>query len=663
VTPPDDAAVREPDLELVDRVLAAAVDAIGGTPREGQQAMAHAVASALGSGEHLLVQAGTGTGKSLAYLVPALAQGGTVVVATATIALQTQLVDRDLPILVEAVAPVLGRTPRFAVLKGRQNYVCAHRLVGGQEAEADQDAMFDAEAFDPASTSLMGRDAQRLRTWAATTTTGDRLDLEPAVDPRVWRAFSVSSRECLGSRCPQVEECFAEKAREQARTADIVVTNHALLTIGALEGVPVLPEHDAVVVDEAHELVDRATSSATKELTVALVERTVRRVRRFADDAAAELVEDAAAALGEALAETEAGRIVEPVGALFTALALVRDAARGALSAVASTGDEGEAAARQQVRADLAEVHEVAGRLVALTPSDVAWLDADARGGRALRVAPLSVAELLRSALFDTTPVVLTSATLELGGSFDAVAASVGLERDEDGWAGLDVGSPFDHARQGILYVAAHLAPRGRGGRLGDDTIDEIVGLVEAAGGRTLGLFSSRWAAEAAADAVRERIGVPLLTQWDAPVPQVVGRFAAEPRTCLFGTLSLWQGVDVPGTACTLVLIDKIPFPHPDDPLLAARQQAVDQAGGSGFMSVSVPRAALLLAQGVGRLIRSDEDRGVVAILDPRLRTARYGGYLMRSLPPYWTTDDPERVRASLRALDDAATIADASSG
>jgi ATP-dependent DNA helicase DinG len=562
---------------------------------------------------------------------------------------------------VEAVAPVLGRTPTFAVLKGRANYLCLQRLGGGEGADPDQGDMFGDEAFDPSSTSPLGREAQRVRAWATATTTGDRLDLEPAVDGRVWRAFSVSSRECLGSRCPQVDECFAEKARERARTADIVVTNHALLTIGALEGVPVLPEHDAVIVDEAHELVDRATSSATKELSVAMVERCVRRVRRFADDAAADLLEDAAAALAAALSEATPGRITEPVGALFTGLALVRDAARGALSAIASTGDDGEAAARQQVRADLAELHEVAGRLVALTASDVAWLDADARGGRALRVAPLSVAGLLRSALFDTTTVVMTSATLELGGSFDAVAAAGGLERSGEDWRGLDVGSPFDHPRQGILYVAAHLAPRGRAGKLGDDTVDEIVGLVEAAGGRTLGLFSSRWAAEAAADAVRDRIGVPLLTQWEAPVPHLVSRFAAEPRTCLFGTLSLWQGVDVPGTACTLVIIDKIPFPHPDDPLLAARQQAVDEAGGSGFMAVSVPRAALLLAQGVGRLIRSDEDRGVVAVLDPRLRTARYGGFLVRSLPPFWTTDDGARVRDSLRALDDAATIADAS--
>jgi ATP-dependent DNA helicase DinG len=652
-------------------VLDAAVTAIGGTERAGQLAMAQAVAASLDTGKHLLVQAGTGTGKSLAYLVPALLHGDRVVVATATIALQTQLVDRDLPTLIDAIEPLLGRRPTFAVLKGRNNYVCRHRLDGApSEADTDQAEMFDAEAFDAASTSPMGREAQRLRDWAKTTPTGDKLDLEPAVDGRVWRAFSVSSRECLGSKCPSVNDCFAEQARERAKEADVVVTNHALLTIGALEGVPVLPEHDAVIVDEGHELVERATSSATRELTATMIDRCVRRATRLGGDEAGALLEEASAALTLALGEMEAGRVTEPVGSLFTALVLTRDAARSALSAVGDGGSDGEGAARQQLKADLDELYDVSGRMVTLTEFDVAWLDVDARTGRTLRVAPLSVAGLLRAALFNTTTVIMTSATLELGGSFDAVAASVGLPAggvstqagDGGAWSGLDVGSPFDHAKQGILYVAAHLPARGASGSLAPEVLDEIVELVGAAGGRTLGLFSSRWAAQAAADAVRDRIGVPLLTQWDAPVPQVVARFAAEPRTCLFGTLSLWQGVDVPGTSCTLVLIDKIPFPRPDDPLVAARQKAVDDAGRSGFMAVSVPRAALLLAQGVGRLIRSDDDRGVVAVLDPRLRTARYGSYLVASLPPFWSTTDPERVRASLSALDDAATIADASS-
>ena len=677
----------------LDRVLEIAVGAIGGQTREGQQQMAAAVEHALLSGEHLLVQAGTGTGKSLAYLVPALLHHETVVVATATIALQTQLVDRDLPALVDAIAPALGRRPTFAVLKGRSNYLCLSRVMdgpsdpagaGGSEAMFAVDELVEpgaaARTIDESSASPMGQQVRALRAWADETQTGDRLELLTPVDDRVWRAFSVSGRECMGQSCPQVQDCFAELAREKAREADIVVTNHSLLAIGALENVPVLPEHSAVVVDEAHELIDRATSAATRELSVSMVERAAQRSRRPAGRDSADLLVEAAGALADALLTREAGRIERPDGSLFTAITLVRDSARAVLSAMgpatSGPGDSSpDAGARQVAKADLDELFETAGDLLALDERTVAWLEVDERRGRRLLMAPLSVARLLRQSLFANSTVVLTSATLQLGGGFDALAASVGLVTSGPGaesekadakpmrWTSLDVGSPFDYARQGICYVAAHLPARtGRQGSDGlpPEFLDEVVELIGAAGGRTLGLFSSKWAAQLAADAVRSRVGVPLITQWDAPLPQLIDQFTAEPRTCLFGTLSLWQGVDVPGAACTLVIIDKIPFPRPDDPLVAARQRAVDDAGRSGFMAVSVPRAALLLAQGAGRLIRSTGDKGVVAILDPRLRTARYGAYLMRTMPDFWTTTDPEVVRASLRALDDVATIDEA---
>ena len=672
------------------QVLAVAVAAIGGQPREGQQQMADAVEHSLLTGEHLLVQAGTGTGKSLAYLVPALLHHETVVVATATIALQTQLVDRDLPALVDAIAPVLGRRPTFAVLKGRSNYLCLSRVMdggpsdpaaaGGSEAMFDADELIEADAaargLDANSSSPLALQARQLRAWAEETDTGDRLELMTPVDDRVWRAFSVSGRECMGQSCPQVQDCFAELAREKARQADVVVTNHSLLAIGALENVPVLPEHSAVVVDEAHELIDRATSAATRELSVASVERAAQRSRRPAGRESADLLAEAAGALADAYLTMEPGRIERPVGSLFTAISLVRDSARAVLSAMGpatgGTGDSSaDAGARQVAKADLDELFETAGDLLALDEHTVAWLDVDERRGRRLMMAPLSVAGLLRKSLFANTTVVLTSATLQLGGGFDALASSVGLTGGADRspgdkplrWTALDVGSPFDYGKQGICYIASHLPARvGRGGPQGlaPEFLDEVVELISAAGGRTLGLFSSKWAAQLAADAVRTRVGVPLITQWDAPLPQLIDRFTAEPRTCLFGTLSLWQGVDVPGYPCTLVIIDKIPFPRPDDPLVAARQRAVDDAGRSGFMAVSVPRAALMLAQGAGRLIRTTTDRGVVAILDPRLRTARYGAYLMRSMPPFWITDDPAVVRASLTALDDVATIHEA---
>jgi ATP-dependent DNA helicase DinG len=287
--------------------------------------------------------------------------------------------------------------------------------------------------------------------------------------------------------------------------------------------------------------------------------------------------------------------------------------------------------------------------------TDVVWLEHEEIRGSSrpvLRVAPLSVAELLRSRVFSRSTAVLTSATLTLGGSFDAMAAAWGLTADDDvRWRGLDVGSPFQHAKAGILYVAAHLPPPGRDGAGSAEQLSEIAELITAADGRTLGLFSSMRAARAAAEAMRERLSTPVLCQGDDSTSALVEQFSADPQTSLFGTLSLWQGVDVPGPSLSLVLIDRIPFPRPDDPLLGARQRAVAARGGNGFMAVAASHAALLLAQGSGRLLRRVTDRGVVAVLDSRMVTAGYGGYLRASLPPFWQTTNGEQVRQALRRL------------
>ena len=642
----------------LDDALDAAVSAIGGEPREGQRLMAQAVAHAIESGEHLLVQAGTGTGKSLAYLVPALLHSVTdkqpVIVATATIALQRQLVERDLPQLVEALAPVLGHRPEFAILQGRHNYACLHRLSEG----APDEGADDGTLFDPAPSTALGRDVVRIRAWADETETGDRDEIVPAPLDRAWRALSVTAHECVGpSRCSYAAECFSERARERARNADVVVTNHAMLTIDAFSGIPLLPEHRVVVVDEAHELVDRATGAITDELTAAMVERAARRIKRYVAAETAEALTLAAEALEEALREAEPGRVDQARGLLFDALTAVRDVGHMALTETSGRDkgadpQDGPDAARVQARAAIEELHEIAGRVVAAGSDDVVWITHSERRPPALWRAPLSVSGLLREKLFDTAAVVLTSATLELGGSFDSVAATLGLVGDEaPSWQGIDVGSPFDYGRQAILYVARSLPAPGRDG-LSEAFLVELAELIEAAGGRTLGLFSSQRAAEQAAAQMRERLTVPVLCQGDDSTAELVRQFSADPATCLFGTLSLWQGVDVPGPACQLVVIDRIPFPRQDDPLVKARQ---DAAGPAGFMAVSAAGAALLLAQGAGRLIRSSTDRGVVAVLDSRLATARYGGFLRRSLPPFWPTDDPEQVRRSLRALDAAA--------
>jgi len=677
-------------LPEVPALLAAAVTALGGQQRDGQLAMAQAVAKAVRTGEHLAVQAGTGTGKSLAYLVPAIRHAvereSTAVVSTATIALQRQLVDRDLPRLADALEPLLGRRPTFAILKGRRNYLCLHKLQTGPTDEPD-----DATLFDPFAASAMGRQVKRLHEWAETTETGDRDELVPGVGEQAWRQVSVSARECLGlSKCPVGTDCFAEKARAEAGKVDVVVTNHALLAIDALENGIVLPEHDLVVVDEAHDLVDRVTGVATAELTAGMISTAAKRCARLIDQAIADRLAEAGDGLAIALSDAPAGRWERLPEAVGTVLAATRDAASGCRTALgtARSGhpnpgrreDADNATARKLALALLDEVHDTAVRLLAAFAEDspaarheVVWLADEERRGLVLRVAPLAVGGLLRDRLFARCTIVLTSATLALGGAFDVLARQWGLppstsastqgeakpvngmateKSPEPGprWAGLDVGSPFEYQRSAILYVARHLPPPGRDG-LPPTYLDEIEQLVNAAGGRTLGLFSSMRAARQAADELRERLAVPVLCQGEDATSALVAKFAADESTCLFGTLSLWQGVDVPGRALQLVIVDRIPFPRPDDPLTSARQRAVDARGGNGFMTVAASHAALRLAQGAGRLVRTMTDRGVVAVLDPRLATARYGSFLRASLPPFWHTTDPEVVRAALRRI------------
>ncbi|GAB2874292.1 ATP-dependent DNA helicase [Nocardioides pacificus] len=651
----------------VREVLGSAVSALGGSERGGQIQMAEAVADAMEQGQHLLVQAGTGTGKSLGYLVPSLLHHDRVVVATATLALQHQLVERDLPRLVEAVGDLVDDTS-YAVLKGRSNYACLHRIREG--VPDDQGALVDLPE------SSQGAEVLKLRAWAEEEAeragTGER-DAAPRHTERIWRQVSVSARECLGAaKCAYGAECFAERAKERAGKSQLIITNHSLLAIDAIEGVPMIPDYDVVVIDEAHELTARVTQAATDEITVNEIERASRRAQRHVDGDQADELGDAAEALRSALDALDPGRIQRMSEELSDALVLVRDAARACISAFAKDG-EGEAdAGKTQAKGMVQELFTHAERMAADLDSDVLWLsEARDRIPARLCVAPLQVWGQMRDKLLSEKTVVFTSATLMLGGDFNSVATSVGLkpsERDSvlgeradsppEGvlpWRGLDVGSPFDYGRQGILYVARHLPPPGRDG-LGERQLDEIVELIDASDGRALGLFSSRRAAEAAAEAVRTRLPhLTTLAQGDAQLPELAKQFVEDPHTCLFGTLSLWQGLDVPGDTCQLVLIDRIPFPRPDDPLMSARQQAVDKSGGNGFMQVAATHAALLLAQGAGRLIRTTSDKGVVAVLDPRLATARYGGFLKASLPAMWPTTDPAVVRKALKRLSETA--------
>jgi ATP-dependent DNA helicase DinG len=635
--------------ERVEELLRTAVESLGGETREGQQHMAEAVASALNNGEHALIQAGTGTGKSLGYLVPAVAHAVAtnerIVISTATLALQRQIFTKDLPLVLDALEPVLGARPAVGLFKGRSNYLCVHKMDGGYPPEDD------TLPINLGPTSELGKQVARLHEWAAETDSGDRDDLVPGVPGRAWAQVSVSGRECLESRCPALERCFAQRARDQAAGARIVVTNHAVLGVQATSH-DMIGEHQVLIVDEAHELVQRITSSATHELTVLSVDRASRNARRVG--IATEQLDRAARSLDSALGEARIGRVRgELPDAVADALELVRQSARQVLTGLGKTDAGAELQGHAKVAtASVTEVFDVCEELLETSGSHVIWFaprDGDYGSNVAERIvaAPLNVAATIHDKLLADRSSIMTSATLALGGNFEAISRHLGV----DDAVTLDAGSPFAYERQGMLYVASHLPRPGQGG-IGDEALDELAALIEAAGGRTLGLFSSHKAAVTAAEAIRERLDVPVLYQLDDQLPTLMKEFAADPRACLFGSTALWQGIDVPGATSSLVVIDRIPFPRPDDPITQARTELVEEKGGNGFMAISATHAALLLAQGAGRLIRSVSDRGVVAVLDPRLATQRYGGFLARSMPPLWPTTDREVVLAALRRLD-----------
>ena len=652
----------------VRSALDAAVAAIGGAPREGQIEMAEAVANALTDRHHLMVQAGTGTGKSLAYLVPALVHGRKVLIATATLALQRQLVERDLPAVVPALEKELGREITYGIYKGVGNYVCLQKM-NSDEPDPDGEVLLEV--------SYLEKDAKRLQAWAKTPgVSGDRDDA-PDVDRRVWAANSLSGRECVGADvCNYGPQCFAALAKAKAQTADVVVTNHTLLAIEIVDSHPILPERDAVILDEAHEFMDRTTQAVTEELTSARVIRAAAMARKHMPGKLADAFTKAADNFHDAMADygdqirgdfAAQGRLEEIPSSLEAPIRKVKDAAAAIVQIINADDeiiDSDAVAERARVKGAVSEINTTCGKLLKMGNTHVLWYEPTFS---TLHLAPLSVSEVLRANLLTKTPVIATSATLTVGNGFDAMARSIGFvvgsDADSEGEDGdidpanvqmLDVGSPFDFANQGVLYMPKHLPEPGRDGP-GKEVLTELGELIDAAGGRTLALFSS-WRGVEAADAhlrdVLKELPITIITQkrGDAVGP-LVERFAKDETSILLGTMSLWQGVDVPGSSCILVAIDRIPFPRPDEPVMSARASLADAAGGSGFMQVSLPRAALLLAQGTGRLIRSVDDRGVVAILDSRIVTKRYGSVLLNSMPPLWRTSDRAVVIDSLRRL------------
>ena len=525
--------------------------------------------------------------------------------------------------------------------------------------------------------SSLGQDAKRLQAWAKTPgISGDRDDA-PDVDRRVWAANSLSGRECVGADvCAYGHQCFAALAKAKAALADVVVTNHTLLAIEIVESHPILPERDAVILDEAHEFMDRTTQAVTEELTGPRVSRAAAMARKHLPGKLSDAFTKAADAFDDAMDEhgqsvrfdtSLQGRLIDLPSGLEAPIRKVRESAQAIINSIAADEeivDSDAIAERARVKGAVNEVSTTAAKLLKLGKGQVLWYEPTFS---TLHLAPLSVSSVLRANLLTKTPVIATSATLTVGKGFDAMARNIGFvvgdETDTEVEEGdidpanvqmLDVGSPFDFANQGMLYLPKHLPEPGRDGP-SSQALTELGELIDAAGGRTLALFSS-WRGVEAADVhlrkVLAELPIKIITQkrGDAVGP-LVERFAQDETSILLGTLSLWQGVDVPGSACILVAIDRIPFPRPDDPVMSARSAEVDAGGGSGFMQISMPRAALMLAQGTGRLIRSVDDRGVVAILDSRIVTKRYGSVLLNSMPPLWRTSDAKIVKESLRRL------------
>jgi ATP-dependent DNA helicase DinG len=621
-------------LTLLDRITAHLPG--GGENRDGQRQMVAAVARTFSRREHAIIEAGTGVGKSLAYLVPAAMSGHRVVIATATKNLQDQLAQKDAP----TVAAVSSRT-RVAVLKGKNNYLCRNRAAanaGGTQLNFDDGTSVPRGVADQ---------MRQILRWAEETETGDRDELSFEIDPRAWRGLSVTPQECLGrAQCPQGHNCFHELAKDRAAESSIVIVNTHLYAAHLASGSMLLPAHEFVVFDEAHEILDIFASLLGTSLNASRLRAFATVAKAVVGPAFADSANDLVAS-AERLATileiqydaqdltglgTDAQREIDTAATLTTRLVeLIRT--------TETSGAENEA---RKIRAlgpgvhlsnDLARVaHPQPGEILYLSRRDK---EID------LEVNLVDVGPRLHDDLWGDVSAVLTSATIP-----DSLPAQLGL-------ADVKIetfASPFDYPHHSLLYVPAGFPGRNESGAE-EAIIDELVTLIDAAGGRTLALFTNRAVMNRVAEAVEAKIDTPVLVQGTLSRQRIIERFRDSSEASLFAVTSFWQGIDVPGHSLSLVTIDRLPFSVPNDPLLKARQEL----SSNPFFEVDLPRATMLLAQGVGRLIRNRTDRGVVAVLDTRLAEARYRSALFKKLPPMKRTRDQAEVTAFLRELRAAA--------
>ena len=623
------------------RALAAVTGALpAAEARPGQVQMTEAVAAAIGGERHLVVAAGTGTGKTMGYLVPAVLAGKKVVVATATKALQDQLAAKDLPFLAEHLEPFLPGELAWAVLKGRSNYLCLQRLRELQAPAASGQGQLEIE--DLSATTRV--EVKRLSEWAATTQTGDLADLTWPVSDAASRAVTVSGDECPGAnRCPIGQACFAEQARQRAMAADVVVVNLHLYGLNVAASGMLLPEHDVVVIDEAHQLEDVMSDTVGLQIGPGRFTNLAGVVRKIVDDPKlVGPVAESATLARETFGPHLGNRLPMPLPAhIQSALVTMRTRLQDVLTALGKIQTEVEEAKQRKLRAQqvTTRLMEHLDQAIGALDGKVAFVSGSPEHPR-LEIAPLDVGPVLANGIWAQRTAILTSATIP-----SSLAARVGFESGEVDE--IDVGSPYDYEHHGLLYCAMHL-PDPRSPKRDAATHEEIAALITAAGGRTLALFTSWKAMDAAAEAVRLKVVEPIITQRDLPKNALFKAFAEDEATCLFATAGFFQGVDIPGRTLSLVIIDRIPFPRPDDPLLSARRE---QLGSAAFGQIDIPRASMLLAQATGRLIRTATDRGVVAVLDPRLGTANYRWDIVKALPPMRRTRHRADAEAFLRDI------------
>jgi ATP-dependent DNA helicase DinG len=637
-----------PSRDLTDDLLdgprdeaVAALDSVTATlrdeeRREGQRLMAGHVASSLAANRHLVVEAGTGIGKSLAYLVPVALSKRRAVIATATKALQDQLFNKDVPSVRAA-----GVGLDAAVLKGRQNYLCQQRLA---DVGAPSTATLELDGVLERTPAGVADQLRRITVWATSTTTGERDHLGFEADPRAWGRVSMPAEECPGAeRCPFGSTCFAEAAKARAEQADVIIVNAALYGAHLSTGRTLLPAHDVVIFDEAHELDAQLARSLGVELNASRLRAVAAMTRGSGVTDAPTIADDLIAAatrlatvLTDRLDRSEVVGLSEPTRVALDAASSATERLVTALDAAgASSGAD-----LARLRARGAAVH-LRGDLVRLRDpggDDLVFVEGTDRAATLVR-APIDVGALLSKTLWAEVSAVLCSATMPAG-----LEDRLGL--DPANRLRVEIPSPFDYAAHSMLYVPTHL-PERRDAACEGAIAEELALLVAAAGGRTLALFTSRRALNAVGRVVRERVDTPVLLQGEGSRAQLLAAFGADEATSLFATMGFWQGVDIPGRTLSLVAIDRLPFGRPDDPMLEARRQ---RAGDAAFWSVDVPRASMLLAQGVGRLIRTAEDRGLVCVLDTRLATASYRSALLGRLPPMRRTTSHERAVEFLRA-------------